>query len=149
MSITESWASIDQWLARHAPATYAVLAPPAGDLDLEACIELPPEVIESLRCHNGLTTWANLLPEGPPSSTTEIAANWRLRMELAPDFDGFTESWPTLTTYLQAVVRALHTGTGVSGWYPYLTSHQELWWDQGPTKTTLNDEPLVRAPAQG
>jgi cell wall assembly regulator SMI1 len=102
MTITDSWASIDQWLARHAPATYDVLAPPAGDADLQACnavVELPPEVIESLRCHNGLTAWANILPEGLPSSTAEIAANWELRMDLAPDFDGFTVHPPNTEPY--------------------------------------------------
>jgi cell wall assembly regulator SMI1 len=199
MTITESWQQIDAWLTRHAAATYAVLAPPATDADLQACnavVELPPELVESLRCHNGLTDWANILPEGAPSSTAEIAANWQLRMELAADFDGFTvhppnaepywhpswipyadsegdlqiidlrpgraygrvgmayhdgsadftESFPDLTTYLEAVAHALHTSTGVNGWYPYLTTHQELWWDQGPDKSTLNNEPLVRVP---
>jgi cell wall assembly regulator SMI1 len=201
MTITESWRQIDRWLAQYAPASHAVLAPPASDADLQACnavIELPPELVESLRCHNGLTEWANILPDGPPSSTTEIAANWELRMDLAPDFDGFTvhppntdpywhpswvpwadsegdlqiidlrpgpshgrlgmayhdgtadftDSWPNLTTYLQAVVRALHNGTGVSGWYPYLTTHKELWWDHGPNKTSVNNEPLTRVPGQ-
>ncbi len=199
MTISDSWRQLDRWLAQYAPATYAVLAPPATDAELQAVrkvVALPPELIESLRCHNGLTTWANILPEGPPSSTTEIAANWQLRMELAPDFDGFTvhppnpepywhpswipwadsegdlhvidlrpgpshgrlgmayhdgtadffDSWPSLEAYLEAVVHAVHTSTGVSGWFPYLTTHEELWWDQGPAKTTLNDEPLVRTP---
>ena len=200
MTITESWRQIDHWLAQYAPATHDVLAPPASDADLHACnavIELPADLVESLHCHNGLTTWANILPEGPPSSAAEIAANWQLRMDLAPDFNGFTvhppntepywhaswipwadsegdlqivdlrpgpargrlgmayhdgtadftESWPTLTTYLQAVVHALHTSTGLNGWYPYLTTHDELWWDQGPDKRSLNNEPLTRAPS--
>jgi hypothetical protein len=59
----------------------------------------------------------------------------------------FSDSWPDLTTYLEAVVQALHTSTGVNGWYPYLTTHDELWWDRGPDKTSVNDEPLLRAPA--
>ena len=195
MTITESWRSIDAWLTRHAPATYAVLAPPASDAELraaQAVIELPPELVESLSCHNGLTAWANILPEGPPSSAAEIAANWQLRMDLAPDFDGFTvhppnpepywhpswipwadsdgdlhiidthtgrvgmayhdgtgdftNAWPTLTSYLHAVTQALHHSTGINNWYPYLTAHQELWWDQGPNKTTVNNEPLIRVP---
>ncbi|MEI8408481.1 MULTISPECIES: SMI1/KNR4 family protein [unclassified Kribbella] len=194
MTITESWASIDQWLARHAPATHAVLAPPATDADLSV-MALPPELVESLRCHNGLTAWASILPEAPPSSAAEIAANWQLRMELSDDYDGFTvhppntepywhpswipwadsdgdlqiidlrpgpthgrlamayhdstadftDSWPNLTAYLEAIVQSLHTGTAVNGWYPYLTTHQELWWDRGPDKTSVNDEPLVPA----
>lgn len=195
MTITEAWHAIDTWLSTYAPATYAVLAPPATDEELQACpVELPPELVESLRCHNGLTTWANILPEGPPSSTTEIADNYQLRMDLALEYGGFTvhppstepywhpswipwadsegdlqvidlrtnhlgmayhdgtgdftDAFPDLTTYLSTVVTALHTSTGVNNWYPYLTPHQELWWDQGPDKTSVNDEPLVRPPAR-
>jgi hypothetical protein len=43
-------------------------------------------------------------------------------------------------------VHSLHHGTGVNGWYPYLTTHQELWWDRGPDQQTVNDEPLIRVP---
>lgn len=191
MTITESWRSIDAWLARHAPATYAVLAPPATGAEL-AAMDLPPEVVESLRCHNGLTEWANVLPEGPPSSAAEIAANYRIRLDLAEDFvyppdqepywhpawipwsdsdgdlqfvdlrpgpthgqlalaphDGpvdFIDAFASLTGYLQAVVHSLDHGTGINNWYPYLTTHHELWWDQGPDKRSVNDEPLARAP---
>ncbi|TCC37039.1 hypothetical protein E0H50_10185 [Kribbella sindirgiensis] len=196
VSITATWSRLDVWLAQHAPATYAVLAPPATDADLRIDLELPPELIESLRCHNGVTAWANLLPEALPSSAAQIAENWQLRMDLAGDFDGFvahqpesepywhpawipwadgdgdlqiidlrpgpthgrlgmaahdgtgdfTASWPDLTSYLSDVVDSLHHGTGVNGWYPYLTTHQELWWDRGPDQQTVNDEPLIRVP---
>ncbi|WP_329003488.1 hypothetical protein OHA18_09340 [Kribbella sp. NBC_00709] len=195
MSITASWSALDSWLAQHAPTTYAVLAPPVTDADLRTTatvVELPPELIESLRCHDGITTWANLLPEAQPSSAAQIAENWQLRMELAADFDGFTvqppseepnwhpawipwadsegdlqvvdvrsgrlgmashdgtgdftDSWPDLAAYLSDVVDSLHHGTGVNGWYPYLTTRQELWWDRGPDQRAVNDEPLVRVP---
>jgi cell wall assembly regulator SMI1 len=197
VSITASWSRLDGWLARYAPATYAVLAPPVTNAELQAAhdvVALPPEVVESLRCHNGLTEWANLLPEAPPSSAAQIGENWQVRMELAADFDGFTvhppasepywhpawipwadsdgdlqvidvrtgrvgmaahdgtgdfaDSWPDLAAYLVAVVDSLHTGAGVNGWYPYLTTHQELWWDRGPDQQTVNDEPLVRVPVE-
>jgi cell wall assembly regulator SMI1 len=198
VSITASWGRIDHWLARHAPATYDVLAPPASDADLQVGVELPPELIESLRHHNGVTGWANLRPEALPSSATEIAANWRLRMDLAADLDGFTvhlpatepywhpawipwadsdgdlqvidlrpgpargrlgmalhdgpgdftRGWPSLEAYLVDVVHSLHHGTGVNGWYPYLTTHQELWWDRGPDQQAVNGEALVRAPVE-
>ncbi|MFF0340151.1 SMI1/KNR4 family protein [Kribbella sp. NPDC004875] len=192
MSITATWDQFDRWLAGHAPATYAVLAPPVTGAELhlaQRVVELPPELIESLRCHNGLVSWANLLPEAPPSSAAQIAENWQLRMELAEnvpssapepywhpawvpwaDCDGdlqvidlrpgpsrgqlgmaphdgvgdFTDSWPDLSAYLSEVVHSLHHGTGVNGWYPYLTTHQELWWDRGPDQRVVNDEPLVR-----
>jgi cell wall assembly regulator SMI1 len=199
VSITASWGRIDHWLARHAPATYDVLAPPATGAELKGgAVELPPELVESLRCHNGVTSWANLLPEALPSSASEIAVNWQLRMDLAADYDGFTvhppasepywhpawipwadsdgdlqvidlrpgpaqgrlgmalhdgsgdftAGWPSLTSYLAEVVHSLHHGTGVNGWYPYLTIHQELWWDRGPDQQSVNGEPLVRAPVQ-
>jgi hypothetical protein len=193
MSITESWVWIDRWLERHAPATYAVLAPPATDAELQAAqqvVGFPPELIESLRCHNGLTTWANLLPEAQPSACEEIAANWQIRMELAEDFNGFTnqpepywhpawipwadsdgdlqvidlhharlgmayhdgtgdftDAYPSLTSYLESVTHALQTSTPINNWYPYLTTHNELWWDQGPNKQSVNDEPLIRVPS--
>ncbi|MFC9689618.1 hypothetical protein ACFTSF_13840 [Kribbella sp. NPDC056951] len=194
MTITQTWRRLDSWLAEHAPATYAVLAPPATDDELDAArqvVELPPDLIESLRCHNGLTAWANLLPEAPPSSAAQITDNWQLRMDIAADVDGFTvhpwntepywhlawipwadadgdlqvidgsgrlgmashdgvgdfsTGWPDLASYLSAVVDALHTGTGVNGWYPYLTTHRELWWDRGPDQQFVNDEPLIRVP---
>ncbi|MFK4090362.1 hypothetical protein ACI2LF_40005 [Kribbella sp. NPDC020789] len=191
MRITQLWERLDGWLAEHAPPTYAVLAPPATDDELAAAgqvVELPPELIESLRCHNGLTTWANLLPEGPPSSAAQIAANWQLRMEIAAEVGGFTThpdpywrpdwipwadsdgdlqvidgsgrlgmashdgvgdfstGWPGLASYLSAVADALHTGTGVNGWYPYLLTDRQLWWDLGPDLRFVNDEPLIRVP---
>ncbi|WP_132147524.1 SMI1/KNR4 family protein [Kribbella antiqua] len=189
VTITESWAWIDRWLSQHAPTTYAVLAPPATDAELSAAqqvVEFPPELIESLRCHNGLTTWANLLPEAQPSSCAEIAANWQLRMDLAEEYDSFaagywhptwipwadsdgdlqvidlhrarlgmayhdgtgdfTNAYPSLASYLESVVESLHTGTGINNWYPYLTPHHELWWDQGPDRQFVNNEPLVRVP---
>jgi cell wall assembly regulator SMI1 len=199
VSITASWSRIDNWLAQYAPTTYAVLAPPATDADLRTAVDvvaLPPELIESLRCHDGITTWANLLPEAQPSSAAQIVQNWQLRMELAADFDGFagrppseepywhpawipwadddgdlqvfdlrpgpfsgrvgiaphdstgdfTDSWPSLASYLGEVVQSLYLGTGINGWYPYLTTRQELWWDRGPNQRTVNDEPLVRVP---
>ncbi|TDW17137.1 SMI1/KNR4 family protein [Kribbella kalugense] len=191
MSITDSWSRLDGWLSQHAPATYAVLAPPATDAELQAGVALPPEVVESLRCHNGLAEWANLLPEAQPSTAAQIAENWQLRIDLADEFavhppasepywhpawipwadsdgdlqvidvrtgrvgmaahDGtgdFADGWPDLASYLVAVVDSLHTGAGVNGWYPYLTTHQELWWDRGPDQRAVNDEPLVRVPSQ-
>ena len=194
MNITACWSALDSWLYQHAPTTYAVLAPPATESDLRVAGELPPELIESLRCHNGLSAWANLLPEAQPSSAAQIAQSRQLRMELAADFDGFvvrppatepywhpawipwadsdgdlqvidvrtgrlgmaahdgtgdfTDGWPDLAAYLSEVVHSLHHGTGVNGWYPYLTTRQELWWDRGPDQQAVNDEPLVRAPVQ-
>jgi cell wall assembly regulator SMI1 len=49
VSITASWNELDRWLSQHAPATYAVLAPPATDAELDAArqvVELPPELLE-------------------------------------------------------------------------------------------------------
>jgi hypothetical protein len=66
-------------------------------------------------------------------------------------YDGtgdFTDAYPSLTSYLESVAQALHTSTPVNNWYPYLTAHHELWWDQGPDKQFVNDEPLIRMPAR-
>ncbi|NUR96022.1 MAG: hypothetical protein HOV67_12285 [Kribbellaceae bacterium] len=68
----------------------------------------------------------------------------RLGMAAHDGVGDFTTSWPSLGAYLSEVVHSLHHGTGVNGWYPYLTLHQELWWDRGPDQRSVNDEPLVR-----
>jgi cell wall assembly regulator SMI1 len=93
--VARSWERIDNWLAVHAPLSLAFLAPPAADLDLRSAqrvigVEFPAELVESLRCHDGLREWSNLLPEQPPSSSLRIAEHWRMCMEIAPDVDGFT-----------------------------------------------------------
>jgi cell wall assembly regulator SMI1 len=101
-SVTESWERIDSWLARHAAPSFALLAPPVTDADLhftQQVVDLPPELVESLRCHDGLLTWANLFPSQPPSRCRIIAANWQMRMDLAPDFDGFTVHPPNDEPY--------------------------------------------------
>src|SRR5258708_1851986 len=93
--VARSWERIDNWLAVHAPLSLAFLAPPTADFDLESAqrvigVEFPAQLVESLRCHDGLREWSNLLPEQPPSSCLRIAEHWRMCTEIAPDIDGFT-----------------------------------------------------------
>ncbi|MFP8941142.1 SMI1/KNR4 family protein [Streptomyces fenghuangensis] len=83
--ISESWTRIENWLAGHAPATRAALAPPADPADiaeLERLVGRPllRPLVQSLLRHDGLLDqWSWLLPGSyRPLSTRETAAQWRL-----------------------------------------------------------------------
>jgi cell wall assembly regulator SMI1 len=86
-------------MGRHTPKSAAVLAPPAAPSSIiaaEAELELtfPAELVESLRRHDGLTTWMKVLPEGSPLSVAGIVDQYQERMDIAEDVDGFTPSGP-------------------------------------------------------
>ncbi|MFH8886525.1 SMI1/KNR4 family protein [Streptomyces californicus] len=91
-SINESWARIENWLAEHAPATYAALAPPADPADIAAVERLvgrpllKPLVLSLLR-HDGVLDRhrGSLLPGYyRPLSARGIAAAWHF---LTPYYD--------------------------------------------------------------
>ncbi|WP_285736726.1 SMI1/KNR4 family protein [Kitasatospora phosalacinea] len=91
--VTVSWQRIDTWLSRHAPACTALLRPPADPADLAAAERvlgrpLPPELRESLGCHDGATGWTTLLPEQSPLGAAGIAEHWRTCTDVAADNDG-------------------------------------------------------------
>jgi cell wall assembly regulator SMI1 len=94
-TVTEAWARIEDWLARHAPASATVLAPPADPAEIAAAevalgLAFPADLVESLRRHNGLVEWANILPENPPLSVARIVEHRQMCMEVAESIDGFT-----------------------------------------------------------
>ena len=98
-SVTSSWRRIDAWLAAHAPATLALLNPPVLLAQLEAAqralgVWFHQDLVESLRCHDGVSGWASLLPEESPLGAAGIAERWRVSVESASDNDGFvTHPW--------------------------------------------------------
>lgn len=97
--VTEAWARIEVWLGRHAPASAAVLAPPADPGEIAAAqvtlgMTFPAELIESLLRHDGLLKWANVLPENPPLSVAGIVEHRQLCMDVAEGFDGLTPAGP-------------------------------------------------------
>lgn len=56
--VQDSWDRIDDWLRRHAPRTFASLAPPATAEEIrgaeqELDLTFPPDLVASLRRHNG------------------------------------------------------------------------------------------------
>ncbi|MEU6081036.1 SMI1/KNR4 family protein [Streptomyces sp. NPDC047108] len=67
-SMTESWVRIEIWLSRHAPASYAELAPPAERAAIAAAeraigLSFPDALVESLLRHDGTgLSWCDLLP---------------------------------------------------------------------------------------
>ncbi|MBQ0906807.1 SMI1/KNR4 family protein [Micromonospora sp. U21] len=98
-SVTEAWARIEDWMGRHTPRSAAVLAPAAAPSAITAAeVELelvfPAELVESLRRHDGLTEWANVLPEAAPLSVAGIVEHYQARMDIAEDVDGFTPHGP-------------------------------------------------------
>ena len=103
-TITESWSAIDTWLRSHAPTTAAMLAPPAEPEQIAAAettlgLTFHPELVESLRQHNGVQDWTNVLPMGVPLSLDEIIEHRQMLMETAVDVGGLvprgddTEPW--------------------------------------------------------
>ncbi|WP_217223668.1 SMI1/KNR4 family protein [Streptomyces anulatus] len=84
-SISESWTRIENWLAEHAPSTYAALAPPADPADIAATERLIGRpllrpLVTSLLRHDGLLDRScSLLPGSyRPMSARETAADWQL-----------------------------------------------------------------------
>jgi cell wall assembly regulator SMI1 len=81
--MNRSWARIESWLERYAPATFAALEPPADPADISAAEEsigmpFPEPLVESLHRHAG-TGYRDLLPPfywlcGPQ----EIARTWHM-----------------------------------------------------------------------
>ncbi|MCX4487080.1 MULTISPECIES: SMI1/KNR4 family protein [Streptomyces] len=98
-SVSVSWRRIDAWLAVHAPASLALLNPPVDPDGLESVervlgIELPTELGESLRCHDGASDWTSLLPEQSPLGAAGIAERWQMLTEIATENDGLaTRPW--------------------------------------------------------
>jgi len=88
-------------MLRHAPGSAAVLAQAADQAAIvtaqaELGLSFPAELVESLRRHNGLTEWANVLPEAAPLSVAGIVEQRQMRMEIAADenVNGFTSYSP-------------------------------------------------------
>ena len=98
-SVIASWARIDAWLQRHVPAGWAMLADPADPSDIAAAqarlgLEFPADLVESLRCHNGLRGWASILPEGEHLSVARIVEVRELWMEIAESEGRFAVEEP-------------------------------------------------------
>jgi cell wall assembly regulator SMI1 len=96
MGVTEAWARIEAWMERHAPASAATLAPPADPAEIAAAqvtlgLAFPAELVASLRRHNGLLEWANVLPEHPPLSVAGIVEHRQMCMDVA---DGLAPARP-------------------------------------------------------
>ncbi|GEC08635.1 hypothetical protein SSP24_62900 [Streptomyces spinoverrucosus] len=94
-TVEESWARIDDWLARHAPVSHARLRPPTPDTDIEAAqralgVSFPDDLVASLRCHDGveLQDGAPVLAYyGPPSGVADIVKSTTFLREVAADLD--------------------------------------------------------------
>ncbi|MBW6439051.1 SMI1/KNR4 family protein [Actinoplanes hulinensis] len=103
-TVTEAWARIEGWLHQYTPGSGALLAGPSTpDLivtaETQAGVAFPAELVESLLRHDGLTEWANILPEATPLGLKDIVEQYEIRMDIGPDVDGFavhspnTEPW--------------------------------------------------------
>jgi cell wall assembly regulator SMI1 len=99
-TVTEAWTRIAGWLHQYTPRSGALLAGPAAADLIEAAeaqvgVAFPAELVESLRRHDGLTEHANLLPEAAPLALRHIVEQYEIRMDIAPDVDGFTVHEPS------------------------------------------------------
>ena len=129
--MTGDWARIEGWMRRHAPASLAALAGPAGPDVIAAAearigLRFPAELVESLRRHDGLVAWANVMPEAPPLGTGGIAEAYLMRNEIAPEVGGFTSAGP-----------------GFEAWW------NELWLPFGDSDGDLQVIDLRPGPGQG
>lgn len=92
---SESWRAIDDWLATHAASDSALLNPPATPDEIRHAervlgTPLPGDLAESLRSHNGMSTWATVLPEQSPLPVNGIVDHWQTCMDTAAENDGLT-----------------------------------------------------------
>ncbi|MCX4696223.1 hypothetical protein [Streptomyces sp. NBC_01408] len=108
--ISESWTRIENWLAEHAPATRAALAPPAAPADIAAAERvigrpLLKPLVASLSRHDGLLDRRSVLLPGfyRPLSARETAAEWQL-------FTGFHDAPTTEAEGGEADLEFMRTG---------------------------------------
>ena len=92
---TESWRRIDAWLAAHVASEAALLNQPVTPDEVREAervlgIPLPDDLAESLRCHNGLSSWSTILPEQSPLALSGIVEHWQNCMNVAGENDGLT-----------------------------------------------------------
>jgi cell wall assembly regulator SMI1 len=97
--VAVSWQRIDAWLAQNAPASHALLQPPAQPEAIsraEAAIgmPLPPDLRESLLCHNG-DGFPGILPCGPLYPVEEVVTARQARMSAwdPEDLDQLDAPW--------------------------------------------------------
>jgi cell wall assembly regulator SMI1 len=82
--VNAAWQRIEKWLAAHAPATARELRPgaPAGQVDAvqrQMSVAFPPDLVTSLRRHNGVTDQGFTLPPFfAPSSLGAIRGDWEV-----------------------------------------------------------------------
>lgn len=115
--VNRAWERIETWLAEHAPVTAASLHPPAHDrlimvTQREVGVRLPPELIASLRRHDGVSggdprTEFSFPPFMRPLSTENIVGEARVMCDVLESLgdDGAVEAWwhgrfvPVATNY--------------------------------------------------
>ena len=100
-TVTEAWTRIEGWLHQYTPRSGALLAGPAAtDLivaaEVQTGVAFPAELVESLLRHDGLIEHANLFPEATPLALADIGEQYEIRMDIAPDVDGFTVHAPSV-----------------------------------------------------
>jgi cell wall assembly regulator SMI1 len=90
-AVNASWARIERWLAAHAPKSYASLRPPASPAAIaraQAALgrPLPPELVASLRRHDGTVTGGGaaftLPPFYRPVAVADIPTYWRVSCDV-------------------------------------------------------------------
>ncbi len=117
-SVGDSWGVIEEWIARHAPKSAGLLGDPASDIPAaEDALEItfPDDLRASLRRHDGLRTWANILPGASPLPVAKIVETWRMCVEIDAEEDesrlnSSDESWASPTAKQGLVLTVVAPG---------------------------------------
>jgi cell wall assembly regulator SMI1 len=86
--VAQPWRRIEAWLQKHTPKIHADLREPATDEDFEDAqdvlsVELPDELVDSYRVHNGQTGMANpVAGDWQLLSLAGVASQWKIQKKL-------------------------------------------------------------------
>lgn len=92
--VNAAWQRIEKWLGKHAPVSAHALAPPAKSVAIDALqrqmsVAFPPDLVASLRRHDGLTARGRfaLPPFYSPESLAGILGDWKVNCGVAASED--------------------------------------------------------------
>ncbi len=97
--VEAAWRRIEKWLAARAPTAAKALRPPAAAADVDALqrqmsVAFPPDLVASLRRHDGLNGYGfSFPPFFEPSSLGGIRGDWRVSCEVLAGQNTTADWW--------------------------------------------------------
>ncbi|WP_030253095.1 SMI1/KNR4 family protein [Streptomyces violens] len=132
-----AWDRVEAWLQAHAPASAALLRPPAGDADITAVeaamgVELPGVLAAWYRIHDGIDEGhgSGILP----SDKTMLSLD-----QLVDEYRTRTQDWERETGILPFARKA---GDIWSGWYVDAREGESSYGNLGHWSVDGGDEPF-------